>query len=220
MGYFRYEDIADIGPRITTFASWRSEMKKLAEKAIKEGRHINGAFFYRAAEFYTFDEAGEKEKLYEQFTEYFYKTIKNDKIDILSIPYESGALSAMRIPAIGKKTGTILLHGGFDSFIEEWYLMMKYLARKGFEVIGVSPDSVASHKKFADKYNFGFNLIADTEKEILQAYGAWGEKNMYGRKYMGVIRTTFIIDNEGKVEEIFEKVKTKDHTNQIISTLE
>lgn len=91
---------------------------------------------------------------------------------------------------------------------------------KGFEVIGVSPDSVASHKKFVDKFGFAFNLIADTEKEILKAYDAWGEKSMYGRKYMGVIRTTFIIDSKGKIEEIFEKVKTKDHTNQIISTLE
>lgn len=91
---------------------------------------------------------------------------------------------------------------------------------KGYEVIGVSPDSVASHKKFADKFSFGFNLIADTEKEILQAYGVWGEKNMYGRKYMGVLRTTYVIDEEGVIEEVFAKVKTKDHTNQIIKALD
>ena len=91
---------------------------------------------------------------------------------------------------------------------------------KGYEVIGVSPDSVASHKKFADKYGFKFNLIADTEKEILQAYGVWGEKNMYGRKYMGVLRTTYVINDEGMIEEVFEKVKTKDHTNQIIKVLD
>ncbi len=90
---------------------------------------------------------------------------------------------------------------------------------KGYEVIGVSPDSVASHKKFADKFNLGFNLIADTEKEILKAYGAWGEKKMYGKSYMGVLRTTYIIGSDGNIEEVFEKVKTKDHTNQIISTL-
>ena len=91
---------------------------------------------------------------------------------------------------------------------------------KGFEVVGVSPDSVASHKKFADKFGFGFNLIADTEKEILQAYGAWGEKNMYGKKYMGVLRCTYIINEEGIIEDVFEKVKTKDHTNQILKALE
>jgi peroxiredoxin Q/BCP len=90
---------------------------------------------------------------------------------------------------------------------------------KGFEVVGVSPDSVESHKKFRDKYGLKFNLIADTGKEILQAYGAWGEKSMYGKKYMGVLRTTFVIDENGTIREIFEKVKTKDHTNQILKSL-
>lgn len=92
--------------------------------------------------------------------------------------------------------------------------------KKGYEVIGVSPDSVASHKKFAEKYQLGFNLIADTEKEILQAYGAWGEKKMYGKSYLGVLRKTFIINENGTIDEVFEKVNTKDHTNQILNTLE
>lgn len=91
---------------------------------------------------------------------------------------------------------------------------------KGYEVIGVSPDSVVSHKKFADKFQFGFNLIADTDKEILQAYGVWGEKSMYGRKYMGVMRTTFVINEEGIIEDIFEKVDTKNHSEQIIKALD
>lgn len=90
---------------------------------------------------------------------------------------------------------------------------------KGFEVVGVSPDSVQSHVKFAEKFNLQFSLIADAEKEILQAYGAWGEKSMYGRKYMGVLRTTFVIDENGVIKEIFDKVKTKDHTNQIAKAL-
>jgi len=90
---------------------------------------------------------------------------------------------------------------------------------KGFEVVGVSPDSEKSHQKFIEKYGFKFNLIADTEKEILQAYGAWGLKKMYGREYMGVLRKTFVIDENGVIAEIFEKVKTKDHTNQIITAL-
>jgi peroxiredoxin Q/BCP len=91
---------------------------------------------------------------------------------------------------------------------------------KGYEVVGVSPDSVASHRKFADKFQFRFNLIADTDKEILQAYGVWGEKSMYGKMYMGVLRTTFVIDENGIIEEIFEKVDTKNHTDQIIKALE
>ena len=90
---------------------------------------------------------------------------------------------------------------------------------KGFEVVGVSPDSQKSHQNFIKKFDLRFNLISDTEKEILQAYGAWGEKSMYGKKYMGVLRKTFIINEDGVIEEIFEKVKTKDHTNQIISAL-
>lgn len=90
---------------------------------------------------------------------------------------------------------------------------------KGYEVVGVSPDSVSSHKKFAEKFNLGFNLIADTEMQILNAYGVWGEKSMYGRKYMGVFRTTFVIDEKGVIVEIFEKVDTKNHTEQINKTL-
>lgn len=91
---------------------------------------------------------------------------------------------------------------------------------KGYEVIGVSPDKVASHKKFADKFQFGFNLIADPETSILQAFGVWGEKSMYGRTYMGVLRTTFAINEDGIIEQIFDKVDTKDHTNQIIKALD
>lgn len=91
---------------------------------------------------------------------------------------------------------------------------------KGYEVVGVSPDKVASHKKFADKFNFGFNLIADPDTKILQDYGVWGEKSMYGKKYMGVLRTTFVIDENGVIEQIFDKVDTKDHTNQIIKALD
>ncbi len=92
---------------------------------------------------------------------------------------------------------------------------LEYWNNKGYEIIGISKDSVASHKKFADKYSFKFNLIADTETDILQAYGAWGEKKNYGKTYMGILRSTFIINEEGIVEKVFEKVKTKEHTAQI-----
>ncbi len=90
---------------------------------------------------------------------------------------------------------------------------------KGFDVVGVSPDSQKSHQNFISKYGLKFNLIADTEKEILQLYGAWGEKSMYGKKYMGVLRTTYVIDENGIIEEVYEKVDTKNHTNQIIESL-
>ncbi len=93
------------------------------------------------------------------------------------------------------------------------------LTNKKFEIIGISPDSEERHEKFISKHNLPFKLIADTEKEILEAYGAWGEKKLYGREYMGVRRQTFIVDENGIIEKIIKKVKTKDHTNQIYKEL-
>lgn len=90
-----------------------------------------------------------------------------------------------------------------------------YWLSKGFSILGISPDSEASHQKFIDKYGFKFDLISDTDKRILETYGAWGEKKMYGKTYMGVLRTTYIINEEGVIEQIFKKVKTKEHTEQI-----
>lgn len=90
------------------------------------------------------------------------------------------------------------------------------LIAKGYNVIGVSKDSAASHKKFAEKYELPFTLLADTSTEMIQAFGAWGEKSLYGRKYMGTLRTTFIFDENGILVEIIEKVDTKNHAAQIL----
>ena len=87
---------------------------------------------------------------------------------------------------------------------------------KGYNVIGVSKDSVKSHKNFATKYDLPFTLLADTSTEMIQAFGAWGEKTLYGRKYMGTLRTTFIFDENGILTEIIEKVNTKNHAAQIL----
>ena len=89
------------------------------------------------------------------------------------------------------------------------------ISDKGFIVIGVSPDNEKSHKGFAGKYSLPFPLIADTSKTIVNDYGVWGEKKMYGRSFQGVIRTTFIIDEKGIVEKIITKVDTSGHTKQI-----
>lgn len=90
------------------------------------------------------------------------------------------------------------------------------LQKAGYEVIGVSKDGVKSHQKFAEKQELPFTLIADEDTNINQAYGVWKEKSMYGKKYMGTARTTFLIDEDGKIEDIIEKVKTKEHTAQIL----
>ncbi len=89
------------------------------------------------------------------------------------------------------------------------------LIKKGYAVLGVSPDEPKKHIKFIHKYNLPFSLLADTDQAVCNAYGVWVEKSMYGRKYMGVARTTFIIDENGILTEIIEKVDTKNHASQI-----
>jgi len=91
---------------------------------------------------------------------------------------------------------------------------------KGFDVIGVSTDDEKSHKKFETKFSLPFTLIADTDKHIVEAYGVWAEKNMYGKKYMGTLRTTFVIDGEGIIKKIIDKVDTKNSSQQVIDLLQ
>jgi peroxiredoxin Q/BCP len=91
--------------------------------------------------------------------------------------------------------------------------------KAGARVIGVSPDSVKSHKKFAEKYELPFTLLADTEKTVCEAYGVWKEKSMYGKKYMGVERTTFVIDKNGKIARIFPKVKVDGHAAEVLAAI-
>lgn len=90
------------------------------------------------------------------------------------------------------------------------------LTEKGFAVLGISMDPVKRHRKFADKYGLKFPLLADTEREVLNLYGVWGLKKFMGREYDGIHRTTFIVDEQGKIEHIIRKVKTKQHTAQIL----
>ena len=91
------------------------------------------------------------------------------------------------------------------------------LLAKGYNVVGVSKDSAASHKKFQAKYELPFTLLSDTSTQMLQAFGAWGEKKMYGKTVLGTIRRTFIFDEEGILERIIEKVDTKNHADQILN---
>lgn len=92
------------------------------------------------------------------------------------------------------------------------------LAAKGYAVVGVSSDSEASHRKFIEKHSLPFHLIADTDHKLQEQMGVWGEKSMYGRKYMGTFRTTFLIDENGVIEHIFlpKSIKTKEHATQIL----
>jgi len=90
------------------------------------------------------------------------------------------------------------------------------LTDQGYEVLGISSDGAGSHQKFIDKHGLPYSLLTDTEKNIHESYGTWVEKSMYGRKYMGTARTTFVINEKGIIKKIIDKVKAKDHTSQIL----
>ena len=90
------------------------------------------------------------------------------------------------------------------------------IRQSGFEVLGVSPDKTSKHKKFADKYNLPFRLLADTEKEVAMRYGVWGRKKFMGREFDGILRTTFVIDEQGIIQQVIDKVRTTDHALQVL----
>jgi peroxiredoxin Q/BCP len=96
---------------------------------------------------------------------------------------------------------------------------IRLLEKKGTVIIGVSTDSPESHRKFAEKYKLPFILASDEKKKLVTSYGVWKEKNMYGRKYMGTERTTFVIDEAGRIARIFSKVKVDGHVDQVLDTI-
>jgi peroxiredoxin Q/BCP len=94
------------------------------------------------------------------------------------------------------------------------------LKKKNAVVLGVSADSIASHCKFRDKYDLAFQLLSDPDHETIEAYGAWGEKSLYGKKSIGIIRTTVVIDSDGKVKKVFPKVKVNGHVDAVLAALD
>jgi peroxiredoxin Q/BCP len=93
------------------------------------------------------------------------------------------------------------------------------LINQGYKIVGVSPDNQAKQKKFAEKYNLPFSLLADTELQVIKPYGAWGMKKMYGKEYEGLLRTTYVIDEDGYVANVITKVDTKSHSSQILEAM-
>lgn len=149
-GYARFEDMQEAGQRINSFADWQAEMVRQAERAAAEGRMVNAAFYYRAAEFYTFEQDPEKQRLYDRFAELFGEAFRDEGIERTGVAYEGGVLPVMRVrPVHGEPRGTVILHGGFDSFIEEFYSWMWYLSELGYEVIGFEgPGQGAARRKY------------------------------------------------------------------------
>lgn len=136
IGMAKFDDCVSMGKDIKTFNDWTKTMTRFAERAEQEGRLLNAAIYYRSSEFYTTHDHARKETIYDKFSEVFYKAVSEEPFKREMIPYEIGKIPVIRFEAIGQKKGTILLHGGFDSFVEEWFFMLKFLSQNGFDVIG------------------------------------------------------------------------------------
>lgn len=155
MGYTRLEDIQKVGKRINNFHDWKHEMLQLAENAVSEQRLMNAAFYYRAAEFYTFQDDSDKALLYDRFISLFYKSFENDEIEQYKVPFLQTFLPVMKLNPLDDKKGTIIMHGGFDSFIEEFYSWMRYFSDNGYEVIAFEgPGQGAARKKYGLVLNY------------------------------------------------------------------
>lgn len=148
LGYARLEDLEEVGKRIGTFAEWKTEMMRLATEALAADRLMNAAFYYRAAEFYTFPDDPDKQPLYDRFSELFYRAFAEHGIERIQVPYGKSHLPAMAVGPDGNPKGHIILHGGYDSFIEEFYSLMRYFAAGGYKVIGFEgPGQGAARRK-------------------------------------------------------------------------
>jgi len=147
-GYTNFEDLLEVFGTIKTFEDWKRQMLYLAEKALRDNRLLNAAFYYRSAEFYALFNDPEKEELYDKFSELFYKAIEADDFQRHQVPYDGVKLPALEVQAKGDVKGTIVLFGGFDSYMEEFYSWMRYLSNHGFRVVAFEgPGQGAALKK-------------------------------------------------------------------------
>ena len=148
LGYLPFDALKEVGLKVATFDDWKVEMMRLAMETVSEGRLMNAAFYYRAAEFYIMTDHSEREWLYDKFIDLFYLAFQDAGIERFKVPYQGAFLPALRVPPVcgdgagddehgngGEKKGTIVMHGGFDSFIEEFYSWMSYFSAHGYGVI-------------------------------------------------------------------------------------
>ena len=156
LGYARIEDMQEAGHNVTSFDNWKTEMIRLGEKAVFEERFINAAFYFRAAEFYILTDSAEREALYDRFRDCFDNAFGKDGIERSDVPYGDRSLPALRVRAKSQTTkGTIVLHGGFDSFIEEFYSMMAVFSENGYDVVGFEgPGQGAARRKHGIAFDY------------------------------------------------------------------
>ncbi|MEA4939240.1 MAG: alpha/beta hydrolase [Christensenella sp.] len=136
VGMARHEDCVEAGKQIHVFGDWKTVLLQYAKTAEQENRLLNAAIYYRAAEFYTMHDPESKASIYRKFIQLFYEAVKGESFVREFVPYETGKLPIIRFFAEGKAKGTILLHAGFDSFLEEWLFIMMALSQSGYDVIG------------------------------------------------------------------------------------
>lgn len=175
LGYARLEDVRSAGRQIQTFDDWKRVMTALAKKAASEERWINAAFYYRAAEFFVLPSDPDKETLYDLFVDTFYnQAVAGEPIERHWVPYGGSNLPALRIPAgPGKVKGSIVIHGGFDSFIEEWYSCAAFFAANGYDVVLFEgPGQGAALKKS------GLPLTHEWEKPVGAVLDSFGLDNV------------------------------------------
>jgi len=155
LGYADFDDLVYVGKKIHDLRDWNRELKNIAEKALIKGKILNSAFYYHLAEYYLFPYDCEKKYLYNLFNELFYDAIEGESYERYFISFKNGYLPVLRLlPEIGKK-GTIVLNGGFDSCIEEFYSIMTYFSKSGFEVIGFDGCGQGAALR---KYNLNWNI--------------------------------------------------------------
>jgi pimeloyl-ACP methyl ester carboxylesterase len=154
LGYARFEDMLRAGRVIKDFASWKTEMIRLAEEAETDNRLMNAAFYYRAAEFYILKETEEKKELYDKFIDLFDRAFRDDSIERFEVPYQGTYLPTMKVVPSDIKKGTVVIHGGFDSFIEEFYSWMAYFTEAGYEIIAFEGPGQGGARR---KYDLAFD---------------------------------------------------------------
>ncbi len=234
LGYFRFEDIMEVGQKIKTFDDWKNEMINLAEKAVSENRLIESALYYRAAEFYILEENSEKKLLYDKFSDLFYKAVENDNIERFNVPYNDGFLPVLKVTPKGKKKGTIVLHGGFDSFIEEWYSPMRYFLKKGYEVIGFEgPGQGAARRKYGLAFDWRWEKPVKTILDYFKldnvtllgiSMGGWlcFRAAVFEPRIKRVIASSIAYDYLKSLNIVFQKMHTyflekkRDYSNKMV----
>lgn len=170
LGYARLTDMRRAATRIRTLADWKGVMVELAEEALAEGRLLNGTFYYRAAEFFTHPTDPDKQALYAKFIDLFYnKLFVNERLERHQIPYRQGYLPALKVPAQGAWRGNLVIHGGFDSFIEEFYALACYFAELGYDVfLFDGPGQGGALKRYALPMDYAWEKPA---KVVLDYFG-------------------------------------------------